>query len=293
LFLEEEGSLMRYVDPHIHMYARTTDDYEKMALAGIESVVDPSFWLGSARHYAGTFYDYFEHLLGYEAQRAAEYGITHHCTLSVNPREANDLALANEVLERLPEYLDRPGCVAVGEIGFDRITEAEEEVLRKQLRLAGMRRMPVLVHTPHQYKKVGVERILKIIVDEDVDQRLIVVDHNTEETMPLFSGLQVWRALTVYPVTKLSPERAANIVRQYGVERLLVNSSADWGPSDVLSVPRTAALLLRLGFPREEVERLVFWNPVQFYAQSPNFRLPDGVGPEQLGIPPRIPSAFA
>ena len=284
---------MRYVDPHIHMYARTTDDYEKMALAGIESVVDPAFWLGSARHYAGTFYDYFEHLLGYEAERATQYGITHHCALSVNPREANDLALANEVLERLPEYLDRPGCVALGEVGFDRITEAEEEVLRKQLRLAMQRRMPVILHTPHQYKKVGVERILRIIVDEGVDQRLIIVDHNTEETMPLFAGLQVWVALTVYPVTKLSPERAANIVRQYGVERLLVNSSADWGPSDVLSVPRTATLLLRLGFPREEVQRLVFWNPLRFYAQSSNFKLPEGITRAQLGAGSGVPSTFA
>lgn len=275
---------MRIVDPHIHMYARTTDDYEKMALAGIESVVDPAFWLGSARHYAGTFYDYFEHLLGYEAERAAQYGITHHCALSVNPREANDLALANEVLERLPEFLSRPGCVAVGEIGFDRITEAEEEIFRKQLRLAGERRMPVLIHTPHQYKRVGVERILKILADEGVDENLIVVDHNTEETMPLFAGSRVWRALTVYPVTKLSPERAVNIVRQYGVDRLLVNSSADWGPSDVLSVPRVAHLLLRQGFPREEVERLVFWNPLKFFAQSPNFKLPDGVTRQQLGL---------
>src|SRR5438093_1991370 len=284
---------MRMVDPHIHMYARTTDDYEKMAVSGIESVIDPAFWVGSARHYAGTFYDYFEHLLGYESERAAQYGITHHCALSVNPREANDLALAHEVLERLPEYLARPGCVALGEVGFDRITEAEEEILRKQLRLAGERRMPVLIHTPHQYKKVGVERILRIVVDEAVDQRLILVDHNTEETMPLFAGLQVWVALTVYPVTKLSPERAANIVRQYGVERLLVNSAADWGPSDVLSVPRVASLLLRLGFPREEVERLVFWNPLQFHAQSPNFRLPDGVAREQLGSQTSVPSAFA
>jgi len=284
---------MRMVDPHIHMYARTTDDYEKMAVSGIESVLDPAFWLGSARHYACTFYDYFAHLLGYEAERAAQYGITHQCALSVNPREANDLALANEVLERLPEYLERPGCVALGEVGFDRITEAEEEVLRKQLRLAGERRMPVMIHTPHQYKKVGVERILKIIVDEGCDQSLILVDHNTEETMPLFAGLQVWVALTVYPVTKLSPERAANIVRHYGVERLLVNSAADWGPSDVLSVPRVATLLLRLGFPRDEVERLVFWNPLQFHAQSPGFRLPNGVTRAQLGLESAVPSAFA
>lgn len=284
---------MRIIDPHIHMYTRTTHDYEQLALAGVESVVDPAFWLGSARHYAGTFFDYYEHLLGYEAERAAQYGIAHHCALSVNPREANDLALANEVLERLPEFLDRPRCVAVGEIGFDRVTEAEEEVLRKQLRLAMERRMPVILHTPHQYKRVGVERIIRILHDEDVDQDLILVDHNTEETMPLFAGLRVWRALTVYPVTKLSPERAVNMVRQYGLERLLVNSSADWGPSDVLSVPRVANLLLRVGFPRDEVERLVFWNPAQFYGQSPRFSLPDGVSRAQLGLPANLPSTYA
>jgi predicted metal-dependent TIM-barrel fold hydrolase len=277
---------MRIMDPHIHMYARTTDDYEAMAVAGIESVVDPAFWLGSPRHYAGTFYDYFEHLLGYEAERAAQYGISHHCCLSVNPREANDLALANEVLERLPEYLDRPGCVAIGEIGFDRQTEAEEEILRKQLRFGMERRMPMLIHTPHQYKKVGVERILKILVDEEVDQQLVIVDHNTEETMPLFAGFNVWVALTVYPVTKLSPERAVAIVRQYGTDRLLVNSSADWGPSDVLSVPRVAHLMLRSGFSRDEVEKLVFHNPVRFFSQSPNFQLPAGTS--RAAMPARV-----
>jgi uncharacterized protein len=277
---------MRIMDPHIHMYARTTDDYDAMAVAGIESVVDPAFWLGSPRHYAGTFYDYFEHLLGYEAERAAQYGISHHCCLSVNPREANDLALANEVLERLPEYLDRAGCVAIGEIGFDRQTEAEEEVLRRQLRLGMERRMPMLIHTPHQYKKVGVERILKILVDEEVDQQLVIVDHNTEETMPLFAGFNVWVALTVYPVTKLSPERAVAILRQYGTDRLLVNSSADWGPSDVLSVPRVARLMLRSGFSRDEVEKVVFHNPVRFFSQSPNFQLPAGTS--RAAVPTRV-----
>ena len=137
--------------------------------------------------------------------------------------------------------------------------------------------MPILIHTPHQYKRVGVERILKILVEEDVDQQLVIVDHNTEETMPLFAGFSVWVALTVYPVTKLSPERAVAILRQYGTERMLVNSSADCGPSDVLSVPRWANLMLRSGFSREEVEKVVFHNPVRFFSQSPNFRLPQGV----------------
>ena len=199
---------MRIFDPHIHMYARTTDDYEAMALAGIEAVIDPAFWLGSPRHHAGTFYDYFEHLLGFEAERAAQYNISHHCTLSVNPREANDLALANEVLERLPEYLNRPRCVAIGEVGFDRQTEAEEEVFRKQARIARDRGLLLLVHTPHQYKRIGVERTIKILAEEGVDQRQVMIDHNTEETMPLFAGTEYYVGLTVYPVTKLSPERA-------------------------------------------------------------------------------------
>lgn len=271
---------MRIFDPHIHMYARTTDDYEAMSLAGIEAVVDPAFWLGSARHHSGTFYDYFEHLLGFEAERAAQYNISHHCTLSVNPREANDLALANEVLERLPEYLTRPRCIAIGEVGFDRQTEAEEEVFRKQVRLARDRGLLLLVHTPHQYKRLGVERTLKILAEEGINQRQVLVDHNTEETMPLFAGTEYFVGLTVYPVTKLSPERAVNIARQYGIERLIVNSSADWGPSDVLSVPKVAQLMLKSGFSRDEAERLVWENPIRFYSQSENFAVP--VGAEHL-----------
>lgn len=267
---------MRIFDPHIHMYTRTTDDYEAMALAGIEVVVDPSFWLGSPRRHAGTFYDYFEHLLGFEAERAEGYGIAHHCTLSVNPREANDLALANEVLERLPEYLDRGRCLGIGEIGFDRQTEAEVEIFRKQVRLGRDRGLPLLVHTPHQYKRVGVELTLRILAEEGVDQQTVLVDHNTEETMPLFAGTEYYVGLTVYPVTKLSPERAVNVARQYGLDRLIVNSSADWGPSDVLSVPKVAALMLRSGFARDEVERLVWENPIRFYGQSPRFAVPSG-----------------
>jgi predicted metal-dependent TIM-barrel fold hydrolase len=274
---------VRILDPHIHMYARTTDDYEAMSLAGIESVVDPAFWLGSARHYAGTFYDYFEHLLGYENERAAAYGIQHHCTVSVNPKEANDLALANEVLERLPEFLDRPRCVAIGEVGFDRQTEAEEEIFRKQVRLGRDLNIPILVHTPHQYKKVGVERTLRILDDAGVNPRMVIVDHNTEETVPLFAGTEYWVGLTVYPVTKLSPERAVNIIRQHGIDRILVNSSADWGPSDVLSVPKVARQMLSVGFSRDEVERLVWENPIRFYSQSSNFAVPAGA--EHLAAP--------
>ncbi|MEO6811145.1 MAG: metal-dependent hydrolase, partial [Isosphaeraceae bacterium] len=33
-----------YIDPHIHMVSRTTDDYKRMALAGCALVSEPAFW---------------------------------------------------------------------------------------------------------------------------------------------------------------------------------------------------------------------------------------------------------
>lgn len=263
---------MRIIEPHIHCYSRTTDDYEKMTLAGIEAVVEPAFWLGGARTSVGTFVDYFEHLLDFECERAANYGIDYFNTLSVNPREANTRPMADQVVELLPQYLQRDGVVGLGEVGLDRGTPDEEEILRQQLRIARKLSCPIIVHSPHQHKKAGIQRLLDILDEEKIEPGLVDLDHNTEETMSLYAKHpRMWRGLTVYPITKLSVERAANIVQQYGVDRLLINSSADWGVSDPLSVPRVVRELERRGVPRDQIEQLVFRNPIEFYRQSPKF----------------------
>ena len=127
---------MRILDPHVHCYSRTTTDYENMKLAGIDAVIEPAFWLGSARTHPSTFFDYFEHITTYEPTRAARYGIRHFSCVACNPKEANDLELSKAVIDGMGPYLDKPTCVAVGEIGFDQNTDAEETVLRLQLELA-------------------------------------------------------------------------------------------------------------------------------------------------------------
>ena len=271
---------MKLFDPHVHMTSRTTLDYEAMAQAGIAAIVEPSFWLGQPRTHVGTFEDYFNGLLGWERFRASQFGVHHFCTLSLNPKEANNRRVAPGVMELLPRYLAKEGVVAVGEIGFDDQTPEEEKYFAAQLELALRFDLPVLVHTPHRDKRRGTERSLALVKDVGFPEQRVLIDHNTEETMPLFAGTEYWVGLTVYPVTKLSPERAVNIARQYGLERLIVNSSADWGPSDVLSVPKVAHLMLKTGFSRVEVERLVWENPIRFYSQSPNFAVP--VGAEHL-----------
>lgn len=259
---------MKIFDPHVHMYARTTDDYEKMQLAGIEAIIEPAFWLGQPRRRVGSFLDYFEHIAGFEHERAARYGIRQYCTLAMNPREANDRELCAAVLKELPRYLDNPNVVAVGEIGFDMITDAEEDAIRVQLNLARDRKLPVLIHTPHVDKKKGVERTLRILDCMRYPMEMVLMDHNTEDTTGLSKQSGCWAGHTVYPVTKLSPERAANIFQQHGYDKMLVNSSADWGPSDPLSVPKVVQELKRRGVDDRTIEKLVWDNPLAFFSKS-------------------------
>ncbi|HIC22892.1 MAG TPA: hydrolase TatD, partial [Planctomycetes bacterium] len=198
---------MRIFDPHCHMISRITDDYERMAVAGVVAITEPSFWLGEPRKYAGTFYDYFDHITGFERERASQYGIQHFCTIGVNPREANDLDLANEVLTKMEEWFDHPSVVAVGELGFDLITDEEEVILRKQMEMAFNAGLPVMIHTPHRNKLEGTLRTIEVIQDMGLDPTRILIDHNTEETIGASLENGFWCGHTVYPVTKLSPER--------------------------------------------------------------------------------------
>ena len=256
---------MRYIDPHIHCYSRTTDDYENMYLAGVRAVVEPSFWLGQPRTTAGTFRDYFDSIVEFERARAADFGISHRCTIGLNPKESNNEKLADEVLEMLPEFMDRDGVVAVGELGFDDITAAEERALRAQIAMAQERKLPILVHTPHRDKHRGAILLMDILEDMGVAPNDAIIDHSTEETTKAILDRGFWAGHTVYPQTKLTPERFANIYQEFGIERILLNTSADWGKSDPLLLPKTVTHLERRGADRATLQKMVWDNPIQFF----------------------------
>ena len=80
-----------------------------------------------------------------------------------------------------------------------------------------------------------------------------------------------WAGITLYPTTKATPDRAVDMVEIYGPERLLVNSSADWGPSDPMAVPAFIAAMRRRGHGESLVRRIVYENPLTFLGQSRNF----------------------
>jgi predicted metal-dependent TIM-barrel fold hydrolase len=263
---------MKFIDPHIHMYSRTTDDYEKMALAGIRTVIEPSFWLGQERTSSKTLADYWEYIISFERKRAAEFGIDHYCAISINPKEANNKQFAKDSLEIIEDYLQRESVVALGEIGFDLITEQEEIIFRKQLLLADALKIPIIIHTPHINKFKGTKKTFEIIEDTQVEQSRIIVDHNNEDTIELSLSYDVFSGITVYPNTKLSPFRAVNIMKKFGLDRILINSSADWGVSDPLSVPKTALEMESNGFNEDEIHKVLFSNPDTFFKQSKNYK---------------------
>lgn len=255
-------------DPHIHMTSRTTDDYQAMAAAGIAMIVEPAFWVGQPRTHVGTFEDYFLSLVGWERFRAAQFGIRHYCTLAMNPREANDPALVDGVLALLPGYLEKDGVVAVGEIGYDEMTPAEDRCFAAQLALAKAHDLPALIHLPHRDKVRGTERTLALIRDVGFPPERTIVDHNNELTLPLTLASGCWAGHSIYPHTKMDEPRMVELVKQYGAERILVNSAADWGVSDPLKVPKTREAMRAAGIADATLARIFWDNPVAFFAQS-------------------------
>jgi predicted metal-dependent TIM-barrel fold hydrolase len=264
---------MKFIDPHIHMYSRTTDDYEKMILSGIETIIEPSFWLGQERTSIKTMQDYWDHIINFERKRAAEFGINHFCAISINPKEANDSQLANDGLDVIEDYLIQDSVVALGEIGFDLVTKKEEDIFIKQLLISEKYKIPVIIHTPHVNKLAGTLKTIEIIENLGLDTSKIIIDHNNEDTIEVALSTGAYCGLTVYPNTKLSPFRAVNIMKKFGLEKILVNSSADWGQSDPLSVPKTSIEMRKNGFSENEIEKVLYSNPNNFFKQSKNFKI--------------------
>ncbi|MBI5775661.1 MAG: TatD family hydrolase [Verrucomicrobia bacterium] len=267
---------MRYIEPHGHMVSRTTDDYQDMVTAGCAAVCEPAFWAGYDRSSVHGFYDYFCQLTDYEPKRAAKFGLPHFCWLCINPKESEDTRLAEEVIGIIPQFLDRPNVLGIGEIGLNKNSRNELKVLEWHIDLAARTNSLILVHTPHLEDKLkGTRLILDALKsDQRIKPERCIIDHVEEHTVELVLDAGFWAGMTLYPESKCSPARAIDIVECYGNERLWMNSACDWGISVPLAVPRTALEMRKRGHRAEAVDRLIYQNPIRFMSQTPKFKLP-------------------
>ncbi len=278
---------MFFIDPHIHMVSRTTADYEMLALSGVVAVSEPAFWAGFDRSPAG-FVDYFRQLTEFEPARAAQFGIDHYCWICLNPKEAEDLGKAREVLAEIPSFLDRPNVLGIGEIGLNKNTANEAKVFQQHVQLAidaahrqaagaspAMPHALILIHTPHlQDKLKGTRLIMEMLKDfgPAIDPGRVLIDHVEEHTIKLVKDAGYWAGMTIYPISKATPQRAVDMMEMYGPERLCVNAAADWGVSDPLNTHRTMQEARRRGHPLPVLLDVFYNNPARFFGQNPCFK---------------------
>ena len=257
------------------MVSRATDDYRAMALAGCAAVCEPAFWAGFDRSSAEGFYDYFCQLTEHEPKRAARHGLPHFCWLCINPKESENLALAEDVLALIPQFLTKPNVLGIGEIGLNKNTRTELAVLEKHVDLAMKHSQLVLIHTPHLEDKWKGTRLIIDLLKNDprVQPERVIIDHVEEHTARLVLEAGFWAGITLYPESKCTPARAIDIIETFGGERVWLNSASDWGQSDPLAVPKAALEMRRRGHSADAIDALIFKNPRRFLIQSPNFRI--------------------
>jgi predicted metal-dependent TIM-barrel fold hydrolase len=260
---------MNYIDPHIHMISRVTDDYHRMARCGCEAISEPAFWAGFDRGSALGFRDYFRHLTEVEPKRAAQFGIKHYSWLCINAKEAENVKLSREVIALIPEYLNQPNVLGIGEIGLNKNTANEAVVFQEHIDLAMKTNELILIHTPHlEDKYKGTRMIIDMLKnDRRVKPERVCIDHVEEHTVRVALEGGFWCAMTLYPTTKCTPARAVDILEMVGTDQIMVNSAGDWGKSDPLAVPELILEMKRRGHQEETIHKVVYDNPLSFWRQ--------------------------
>ena len=109
---------------------------------------------------------------------------------------------------------------------------------------------------------------MDIAIEHGIDPRMVIIDHNNEETVKEVLDRGFWAAFTIYPFTKMGNERMVAVAQQYGPERIMVNSAADWGISDPLAVPKTATLMKMRGLSDADIELITYRNAITAFGQS-------------------------
>ncbi len=272
---------MKYIDPHVHMVSRTTDDYQKMALAGCVAVTEPAFWAGYDRSSAQGFYDYFRQLTDFEPRRAAGFGIQHYCWLCINPKEAEHVGLAREVIAMIQPFLDKPNVLGIGEIGLNKNTKNELAILEEQIALADRFDQLILVHTPHLEDKLKGTRLIVDAIKRNgnISPQRVLIDHVEEHTVRTVLDAGFWAGMTLYPQSKCTVQRAVDMIEIYGDQRLVINSACDWGPSDPLAVPKTRLEANARCHTAATMNQIMWKNPIAFLSQCPKFQVDGTLDP--------------
>jgi predicted metal-dependent TIM-barrel fold hydrolase len=248
------------IDAHIHADTRPYEDFEKMAIAGVETAVtcahDPLRMSSS-----DVVLDHINRIMENDTIRAAKNGLKLYSAIGIHPRSiSHDY---QKVLDKLPELLDKNNVVAIGEIGLESGTELEVEVFKQQLQLAQDLGRKVIVHTPRTHKKEITKKTVSLIEDM-IDTSLVQLDHVDGSIVDMVINFEGILGITVQP-QKMSPSEAVDMMEEYGYDKFVLDSDISSSPSDPLSVPKTVHKLKLSGVEEKNIKKVSFSNTADFY----------------------------
>lgn len=248
------------IDTHMHADSRSSEDFEKMYLAGIDTAITCSFYPYKIDNET-VLLNHLNRILEYDTKRAKEYGLELKVALGIHP--ANSIENPQTIYENLYKWIENAQIVAIGEIGLEDLTAAEISIFKKQLDIADETDSKVIIHTPRKNKAEVLTEILKIL-PEHLDESHAVIDHINPAVVEDAIKSDCMLGLTVQP-QKMEKEDAIAILDEYSFDRFLLNSDISNKPSDPLSVPKTVRELERLGFGKGDIEKISHRNAQNFF----------------------------
>lgn len=243
------------IDTHIHADARSSEDFEKMFISGIDTAITCAFYPYKLMNEV-VLLNHLERILNYDTERAKKYGIDLKVALGIHP--SNIIKSPKIVFDKLNEYIEKKSIVAIGEIGLEDLSNEEKNIFKKQLKIADETDTNVIIHTPRKNKLEVLKEIKKITL-ETIDPKLVIIDHINLNVIDEVIKEDFTLGLTVQP-QKMEVDEAVAILKEYGFDNFLLNSDISNMPSDPISVPKTIRTLKKLGFDSKDIDKVSFKN---------------------------------
>lgn len=248
------------IDTHMHADSRSGEDFKEMYLAGIDTAITFSFYPYKIEHEI-VLLNHLNRILELDTKRANEYGLNLKVALGIHPTNSN--VNPEKIFEKLYEWIENKQIVAIGEIGLEDLTENEISIFKKQLDIADETNSKVIIHTPRKNKNKVLKEILNI-VPQHLDEKQAVIDHINPNVIEDVIDTEYTLGLTVQP-QKMDKTEAISILDEYGFDKFLLNSDISNKPSDPLSVPKTIRELQRLGYDKNEIDKVSHKNAEYFF----------------------------
>lgn len=266
--------MLKIIDSHVHMDSIERAALESMALAGVEAVIADGSPMPGLAPSPQTIFDFYERTLGYEAIRGEEFIIDVYAMIGINmffvPQDYK------AVFKEFPAYLIREKVVGIGEIGMEPRSKTcpdlktQQDLLEFFLMMAKEYDKTILFHTPSTDREKWVEFYFKLIEEAKIDPIKVVLSHADSSIIKMIQEFGCVAGVTVQPWRDINAAEAVKIIEGNDLDRIVIDSDSSlrFG-SDVLSVPKTALEMRKLGFKETDIQKVVYDNAVKVFNLNP------------------------